>query len=122
MVVPALERFSPELVVVACGFDASVFDSMGRMLLHSDSYRALTEILLDATEGRLALIHEGGYSDFYVPFCGLATVETLAGRRTAVADPFLEETKLMGGQELSDEQRRSIDAARLLLADGSALW
>jgi acetoin utilization deacetylase AcuC-like enzyme len=122
VVAPALERFSPQLVVVACGFDASAFDSMGRMLLHSDSYRALTEILLTTTEGRLALIHEGGYSDFYVPFCGLAVVEALAGTRTAVEDPFLEDTKQMGGQELSDEQRRSVDAARALLADGSALW
>jgi len=108
VVVPALQRFSPELVVVASGFDASAYDPLGRMLLHSDSYRALTERLLEATGGRLAAIHEGGYSEFYVPFCGLAVVETLAGRRTEVEDPYLEETRLMAGHELTDVQREVI--------------
>ncbi len=27
-------------------------------------------------------MHEGGYSEYYVPFCGLAVVEQLAGKRT----------------------------------------
>jgi acetoin utilization deacetylase AcuC-like enzyme len=117
IVVPALAGFRPELVVVASGLDASAYDPMGRMLLHSDSFRALSEILLEATGGRLAVIHEGGYSEFYVPFCGLAVVETLAGRRTEVEDPYLEETRLMAGQELSDVQQREVEA----LAAGAGL-
>ncbi|KVN18192.1 hypothetical protein WT09_11340 [Burkholderia stagnalis] len=40
--------------------------------------------------GRLVVVHEGGYSEAYVPFCGLAIVEALAGVRTGVADPMLE--------------------------------
>ena len=75
VVMPALACFEPELVVVACGLDANGFDPMGRMLLHSDSYRALTDGLLEFTGGRLVVIHEGGYSEFYVPFCGLAVLE-----------------------------------------------
>ena len=39
--------------------------------------------------GRLVLVHEGGYSEAYVPFCGLAAIEELAGVRTAVEDPML---------------------------------
>lgn len=115
VVVPALQRFRPQLVVVSSGFDANVFDPMGRMLLHSDSYRRLTEILLDATDGQLAVIHEGGYSEFYVPFCGLAVVEALAGIRTQVDDPYLNEAKQMAGHSLNDEQRRMIVAAEALL-------
>jgi acetoin utilization deacetylase AcuC-like enzyme len=112
VVVPAVEQFAPDLVVVASGFDASAYDSMGRMLLHSDSYRELTEMMLACSGGRLAVIHEGGYSEFYVPFCGLAVLETLAGVRTPVVDPYLEDVRLMAGQELTDEQRRSIELAR----------
>jgi len=117
---PALERFKPQLVIVASGFDASAYDPMGRMLLHSDSYRALTEMMMQLTDGRLALIHEGGYSEFYVPFCGLAVVEKLAGRRTEVRDPYLEETSLMAGHSLTDGQRHVIDAAARL-ASGSGI-
>ncbi len=113
VVLPALRRFTPEIVVVSSGFDASVYDPLGRMLLHSDSYRVLTEMLLEVTGGRLALIHEGGYNEFYVPFCGLAVVETLLGRRSAVADPYLEDVVDMPGQELNDPQREATDAARV---------
>ncbi|MGH2926787.1 MAG: class II histone deacetylase [Solirubrobacteraceae bacterium] len=110
VVIPALARFEPELVVVASGLDANAYDPMGRMLLHSDSYRALIELMMVETGGRMAVIHEGGYSEFYVPFCGLAVVEALAGRRTDVVDPYLEETRLMAGQELTEAQRQLLDS------------
>ncbi len=40
--------------------------------------------------GRLVMIHEGGYSEAYVPFCGLAIMEELSGRKSDVVDPMLE--------------------------------
>lgn len=93
IVLPALERFAPELIVVACGYDANAVDPLARMLLHSDSFRAMTTLLLDAAHkhcnGRLVLVHEGGYAEAYVPFCGLATIEALVGLRTEVQDPML---------------------------------
>ena len=111
VIIPALDRFEPDLVIVASGLDANAYDPMGRMLLHSDTYRSLTELMMQATSGRLAVIHEGGYSEFYVPFCGLAIVEALSGCRTGVNDPYLEDVRLTPGQQLTDEQRRAIDAA-----------
>lgn len=93
IVLPALERFAPELIVVACGYDANAVDPLARMLLHSDSFREMTQMLRDAAarhcHGRLVLVHEGGYAEAYVPFCGLAAIEALAGTRTAVEDPML---------------------------------
>ncbi len=94
LVIPALERFEPELIIVACGYDANAVDPLARMLLHSDSFRTMTRLLRKAAErlcqGRLVLVHEGGYSEAYVPFCGLAVIEELAGIRTVVSDPMLE--------------------------------
>jgi hypothetical protein len=40
--------------------------------------------------GRLALIHEGGYAEAVVPFCGGAIMETLAGVASDIVDPTLE--------------------------------
>jgi acetoin utilization deacetylase AcuC-like enzyme len=81
IVLPALERFSPELIVVASGLDASAVDPLARMQLHSDSYRSMTCAVTHAAQrhcaGRLAIVHEGGYSEAYVPFCGLAIAEEL---------------------------------------------
>jgi acetoin utilization deacetylase AcuC-like enzyme len=115
VVIPAIEAFQPDLILVACGFDASVFDPMGRMLLHSDSYRSLTRGLLDTCDHRLVMVHEGGYSEFYVPFCGLAVVEELAGERTEVVDPYLDEARRMVGHSLISAQVEVIDAAAQLV-------
>ena len=94
IVLPALHRFRPELIVVASGLDANALDPLARMLAHSDTYRVLTQRLMQAADslcgGKLVLVHEGGYSEAYVPFCGQAIVETLSGRRTQVIDPFLD--------------------------------
>lgn len=94
LIIPAIERFEPELIVVACGYDANAVDPLARMLLHSESFRAMTQRMRDLADrvcgGRLVLVHEGGYSESYVPFCGLATLEALSGVRTDVIDPMLE--------------------------------
>jgi acetoin utilization deacetylase AcuC-like enzyme len=114
VVVPALARFAPDLVVVACGLDANGYDPMARQMLHSDGFRLLTRRLIDVAEatcgGRLVLVQEGGYSPWYLPFCGLAIVETLSGVRTAVEDPYL--AALAGfGQELRPHQAEAVARA-----------
>lgn len=93
IVIPALEAFKPDLIVVASGLDASAVDPLARMNLHSDSYRAMTRSISDAAnrlcEGRLVIVHEGGYSETYVPFCGHAVLEALSGESSDVVDPLM---------------------------------
>ena len=115
LVLPALTRFRPEMIVVCSGFDAAALDPLGRMMLHSDAYRAMTLMLMEAADalcgGRLALSHEGGYSASYVPYCGLAVMEALSGIRTPVTDPFLDVFAAYGGQGLMPHQEAAIAAA-----------
>jgi acetoin utilization deacetylase AcuC-like enzyme len=86
VVVPALRTFRPELIIVASGFDASAYDPLGRMDLGADDFRSLTaslmEVAADVCDGRLMMSHEGGYSSFYVPYCGLAVIEQMSGHRS----------------------------------------
>jgi acetoin utilization deacetylase AcuC-like enzyme len=42
IVLPALHRFQPELIVVASGLDANALDPLARMLAQSDTYREMT--------------------------------------------------------------------------------
>jgi acetoin utilization deacetylase AcuC-like enzyme len=94
LVLPALRTFKPDLIVIASGFDASCVDPLARMMATSDTFRALTRQLYDLAAdlcgGKIVVAHEGGYSDIYVPFCGLAVVEELLQQRSPVIDPFLE--------------------------------
>lgn len=119
VVVPALRAFQPEIILVACGFDASINDPLGRMLVTASGYRQLTRILLDTAaelcEGRLVFSHEGGYSAAYVPFCGLAVLEELSGVSTGVTDPFVQFWENLPGQDLEPWQDEVISAAAALL-------
>lgn len=106
IVIPALEAFKPELIVVASGLDASAVDPLARMNLHSNSYRAMTQSIRHAADrlcrGRLVVVHEGGYSETYVPFCGHALVEALSGETSEVVDPLLEMAELWQPNERFD--------------------
>ena len=94
VVLPALDAFRPELVIVASGLDANAMDPLGRMMLTPRAYGELTQLLLDAAArlcaGRLVVEHEGGYSEELVPFCALAVVEALSGIDTDCRDTVLQ--------------------------------
>lgn len=92
IVLPALGRFRPEAIVVACGYDASAMDPLGRMVATADTFRLMTRQVMQAADdlcqGRLVLVHEGGYSEMHVPFCGHAVVEELSGSALRAPDPL----------------------------------
>jgi len=119
VVLPALSRFRPDVIVVACGFDASAADPLGRMMVTSEGYRAMTAMLMQAAGtlcgGRLMMTHEGGYSAAYVPYCGLAVLEQLSGIRTGLDDPFQPVMADYGQQDLQPHQAAAISAAEGLL-------
>ena len=112
---PALEKFVPDFIFVASGYDASVNDPLGRMMVTSSGYREMTRILIDAADtfcnGRLVVAHEGGYSLSYVPYCGLAVIEELADNRTEILDPNLAKRDDIPGQDLQSHQEDIINKA-----------
>jgi acetoin utilization deacetylase AcuC-like enzyme len=119
VVIPALRKFKPGLIVVPSGFDASGVDPLGRMMLSSEGYRSLTRMLMEVADelcgGRLVMSHEGGYSAMYVPYCGLAVIEELSGIRTGIEDPWQEHMAKWGQQDLQPHQAQAIAAAASLV-------
>jgi len=114
-------RFRPEQIVVASGFDGSGVDPLGRMIITSDGYRAMSRMLTNAARdlcgGRLVMTHEGGYSAMYVPYCGLAVLEAMSGIKTHVSDPWAPLMANWGGQALQPHQQAVIAAAAQLVKD-----
>jgi acetoin utilization deacetylase AcuC-like enzyme len=119
VVVPALRAYGPDLIIVPSGFDASNFDPLARMMAHSGTFREMTRLLLEAADelcsGRLVMSHEGGYSPIYVPFCGLAVMEELSGKKSIAGDPFAAHIAASSGQELQPHQQSALDDARALV-------
>lgn len=119
VVLPALERYKPDLVVVPCGFDASGVDPLGRMMVSSEGYRNMTAMLMEAADkhcaGRLVMTHEGGYSEMYVPYCGLAVLEQLSGIKTDIEDPWQPLMSDWGQISLQAHQAEAVERAAALL-------
>ncbi|MBJ6371329.1 class II histone deacetylase [Sedimentitalea arenosa] len=117
---PALDAFRPDLIVVACGYDASACDPLARMLATADTFRQMTLRMMDAARDlcgeRLVLVHEGGYSEMYVPFCGHATLEALSGSAITAPDPMAQTFAVRQPSERFDTFLREVvrDAAQQL--------
>jgi acetoin utilization deacetylase AcuC-like enzyme len=83
LALPAIRAFRPDVLIVACGYDAAINDVLGRMLATQETFRAMTRQVMDLARDicadRLVLVHEGGYSEAYVPFCGHAVLEEMSG-------------------------------------------
>ncbi len=118
VVIPALDRFTPDLILLAAGFDANVFDTLARQSLTADAYRQITSLLTDAADrlcnGRLVATHEGGYS-FYAPHCVAAHVETLAGLPPHITDPYATIVASYNTEPLLAHQRAVIEQATQLV-------
>lgn len=92
VVIPALDAYQPDMIIVACGFDAAVPDPLACMQATAETFGMMTHMMKNAAarlcDGKLVLAHEGGYSEIYVPFCGHATVAALAESTIEAPDPM----------------------------------
>ena len=65
VLVPAAERFKPQLVMISAGFDSRAGDPLGRFMLTDHDFGELTDILVAIArryaDGRLISVLEGGY-------------------------------------------------------------
>jgi acetoin utilization deacetylase AcuC-like enzyme len=64
--VPAVDAFRPDFILLSAGFDSRTGDPLGRFRLTDEDFADLTRLLLDSAEkhagGRLVSVLEGGYS------------------------------------------------------------
>jgi acetoin utilization deacetylase AcuC-like enzyme len=115
VVLPAVETFKPDLILVSAGQDASGADPLGRMCLTTEGFRALSAMVTAAAHdlcgGRVVMLQEGGYSVDHVPFCTLAIIEAMAGMQPSLKGEPLE---LDGPNALQKVEVEAVDAARLI--------
>ncbi len=82
-IIPALQKYEPELILVSAGYDGHFSDPLARMLLTARGFYRLTELLVGAADelcrGRMVLTLEGGYELGSLARCVEATVRALLG-------------------------------------------
>ncbi len=96
VVVPVLDQFKPELVIVSAGFDAHERDPLGGMRMSDAGFRHLNRELCRVADacsgGRLMAVTEGGYDLRALAACLTGTIETLAGDGVPDGDEMLGPT------------------------------
>src|SRR4030081_2066972 len=65
LILPQLQKFSPELIIVSAGFDAHYRDPLASLNLKSEDFGWVTRKLMDVADGcaggRIVSVLEGGY-------------------------------------------------------------
>ncbi len=97
VVVPAILRFAPGLILVSAGFDAHQRDPLAGMRMSTDGFARLSARLVDAAnaccEGRIVFVTEGGYDLHALGACLDAVIGELTSDRTEpVGDPLPGDT------------------------------
>ena len=79
---PILQKFQPEVMVIAAGFDAHVDDAISQLQFTDMDYAAITRSIAqtasDLCQGRVISVLEGGYNLRSLPRSVLAHVRSLA--------------------------------------------
>jgi len=83
LVIPVIDQFKPELLIISAGFDAHEHDPLGRMRLSTAGYASLTSALCAAADrhchGRIVAVTEGGYDLGALKACLESSVAVLGG-------------------------------------------
>jgi acetoin utilization deacetylase AcuC-like enzyme len=113
-IVPVLDAYAPQTLLVSAGFDAHRHDPLAGMRLTVEGYSALTQRLLHLAErhagGAMAVVTEGGYNLRALGECLNATVALMAGEPLDVPDEFGAPT------------HRAQDALRAVRAEQARFW
>jgi acetoin utilization deacetylase AcuC-like enzyme len=105
VVVPAVGRFGPQMILVSAGYDAHFADDIALQRLSVDGYGGLTSMVIDLAdelcEGRVLFAQEGGYHLTALPWCVRRTIELLLGD-APTPDPLgtVENTQPTGFEEM----------------------
>ncbi|NJL04430.1 MAG: histone deacetylase [Chloroflexaceae bacterium] len=87
VIIPALHRFQPQLILVSAGYDAHWSDPIGPMVVSVQGFTSMTKMLADAAgelcDGRIVLVLEGGYNLEAVGASALASLQVLLGQTPA---------------------------------------
>jgi acetoin utilization deacetylase AcuC-like enzyme len=110
LILPLLDRFSPEMLLISFGFDSHWREPLGNLLLSASEYGNLIASLTGWAEahcnGRIILVLEGGYDLSVASACATAVTAALLGvpwKDPLGPAPYIED---MGWQQMVEQAKR----------------
>jgi len=72
-ILPKIDKFKPEAIIISAGFDAHIDDPLGQVNLSAEFYAWMTERIMEKAEQysdkRIISVLEGGYNLDMLPIC-----------------------------------------------------
>ena len=72
-ILPAIDQFKPEFIIISAGFDAHTDDPLGEINLSTGFYGWMTDRIMEMADkhngGRIVSVLEGGYNLTMLPLC-----------------------------------------------------
>ncbi len=82
-ILPAIDVFKPEFIIISAGFDAHVDDPLGHICLSTGFYGWMTQRVMEMADkycqGRIISVLEGGYHLQALPLCVAEHLSVLSG-------------------------------------------
>jgi acetoin utilization deacetylase AcuC-like enzyme len=82
-ILPRVDQFSPDAVIISAGFDAHVDDPLAQVCLSTDFFGWMSTRMMEIADkhagGRIISMLEGGYNVNELPHCVEAHLKVLAG-------------------------------------------
>lgn len=104
VLVPLLRRYSPDLVLVPCGYDAHWHDGLANMKVTVPGFARMVGLIKSLAEeicgGKMVCLLEGGYDLAALASAVEATVRVLSGSGRDVADPHGTPVDALGREEV----------------------
>lgn len=92
VIIPALRRFEPALILVSAGFDAHWADPLANMMVSLAGYSTFDQKLIDAAaelcQGQIVFVLEGGYNLQVLGNAWSNVARALLGDSDALQDPL----------------------------------
>ena len=99
--IPEIQSFRPDLIIISAGFDAHEDDPLAQMRVSSDCYGKMTSLILktakEVCNGRLMSMLEGGYNLEALSHCVTEHLKVLKDDTwTVFVSPLLEKLTVCG--------------------------
>lgn len=112
VIIPILDRFMPNIILVSYGFDPHWLDPLGHQLLTAEGYHKLILALKHWTDnncgGKVVLFLEGGYDLNAAAVCSVGVVTALLGH------PFID--------SLGQSSRKDGQSWRKVIKNVKSFW
>ena len=89
VILPVLEAFGPDLLLISAGFDAADGDAQGKMRVSPTGFGMMAKLLLEGVTCPIAAALEGGYNSLVTCQCTEAVLRVLLGEDITEPPPTL---------------------------------